>query len=286
MATRFRQETRAALRRAVGRLMHRDRFLYGTVLASPEPTTTTFALSAAKRYPDDHFNGAVVYSVSGTGSGQSSSTADFAGGSGIFSLAPAVSPAFDDTTVVEVWPEGSSPDEVNDALNRAIGDAEELVHVRTDVTSPVIAVSRRVITLPAGFTELIDVGHLDDGGNWVAYPPARYAEHLSEAGKGFTLRGSSIYLSTEIGSHIPDSDVMVRGYRLPTRLDDDADLCEVNGTFLTYYAAFLLESGDIAGAQLDPENHVGRATGWLRAALQIRERMQTDWEPNTQRVEV
>jgi hypothetical protein len=201
-------------------------------------------------------------------------------------LRPSVSPTFDATTAVEVWPEGLAPEQVTDAINLAIADAEEIVNVRVNVTSPTLDSTYRIITIPANLVKLIDVSYVDAGGVWNPFGPSRYSNVLTDLQRGFSVRNGSIYLSEPIPSSIAGASILVRGYRLPNRLVNDTDLCDINPAFIVYQTAYLLEAGESYGPSIDPEQHSGRAANWLRSALTIREQMGTNWEPGTMELEV
>ena len=286
MPSRFRQETRGALRRAVGNLMFRGAFMYDTVLASPAPTSSTFALNKAKRYPSGSFVGRVAYVVSGTGAGQSSGVSVSTTGTGVLTVVPSLGTTLDATSVVEIWPESLDPDSVNQALDMALRDVEEICQIRTDIANPTLDSSFTKITVPATLTKIIDVTYMDAGNNWIPYAHARYSNQLTELWRGFTIRNGLISLSEPISSSIAGSNILVRGYRLPNALIADTDLCEINPAFMVYKAAFLLEAGEAGGSSVDPEQHSGRPANWLRDALQIRESMGTSWEPGTMELDV
>jgi hypothetical protein len=207
-------------------------------------------------------------------------------GTGLITVVPAFGVTFDNTSVVELWPEGLDPSQVDDALNLAINDAAQIVNVRQDVTSPVVDSTYKIITMPASLVKLIDVSYLDSGSNWLPFESARYSNVLTEMQRGFTVRAGSIYLSECIPSSVVGSNIVVRGYRLPNALTADSDLCEVDPAFLIYMAAYFIEAGESYGPSVDPEQHSGRAANWLRSALQIREYMGTNWEPGTMELEV
>lgn len=266
--------------------MFRSTFLYDTVLASPAPTSTTFALAKARRFPSGTFVGRIAYCISGTGAGQSASVTASAVGTGLITVVPSLGVTFDATSVIELWPEGLDPAQVDDSLNMAVRDAQEIVNVRQDITSPTLDSTYKIVTLPPTFVKIIDVQYLDAGSNWTPFAYARYPNVLTEMQRGFTVRNGSLYLSEPIPSSVLGPSIVVRGYRLPGMLTGDADLCEINPAFLTYMAAYLIEAGESYGPSVDPEQHSGRAANWLRNALTIRESMGTNWEPGTQELEV
>lgn len=277
----FRQDTLVQLRRKIGFLMHRDNFIFGTVLASPAPTSTTFALETTKKYPSNHFDGEIVYSVSGTGLGQSAFVDASAVGTGVITVTPALGVVFGTSTVVEIWPDSLKPDAVNNAINLALDDLGDVINVYAETISPTLNSDRDEITIPATLVKMVDIRYQDAGGRWVVYRHAHTPEYYGqEQGRDFTVEARVAYLSEPI-----PSDALIykiSGYRLPAQLALDADLAEGPPAFLVFKAASLLEQSLAGNADLDPEGHSGRSTAWAGLAmLQKPAGNFTNFVPNT-----
>ena len=284
----FRQDSRGTLRRKIGLLMRRNSFITGTVLASPAPSSTTFALTSAKMFGADHFKGNVIYAVSGTGAGQSAFCSASAIGTGVLTVSPALSPVFDSTTVVECWPDEITPDAVNNAINLALDDLEDILNVYVETASPTLNTARDVVTIPTAYVKLCIVRYLDAGGTWRVYRYCHSPELFrEEQGKGFTFMGRSVYLSQPIPSDIAGTDILITGYSLPAQLNADTDLAQCPAPFLVYKAAALLEQSLTGNVDIDSEGHASRGSQWLAQAQQLRPAMPYQhYLPNTIVLEV
>jgi hypothetical protein len=154
-----------------------------------------------------------------------------------------------------------------------------------DYAAPAISVDRNSITIPAGMVKIIDLVYTDEYGA-LTHHFLEWQMRAAQYGRqSFFVIGDALSLSDAIPTSIPDANVKVRGYRLPTLLTDDASLCDVPPEYLIYTAAFMLEAGDAAGPQRDPEQHAGRAGNWFRRSQQLEASLRTRWEPNTQPLE-
>lgn len=282
MPLQFRRESLATIRRRVGYLRHRDRFVYGT--ATSVPTSTTFTLAEAKILQDGALKGGVAYVVAGTGAGQANRVANNASGTGLLTVAASWAVALDTTSVVEVWPENESPALVNEAINAAITDAQDQAVVKDVAANPTLDASRKVVTPAATFTKVYALSWVDASGAWTRVRPVNYLDELRLADPGqyvFAVHNGKLYLNQPIPDDIAGADITLGGYRLPNLLTADADLAEVRSDYLVYKAAVLLESGKIANPQFDPEGHAQRANVWLREVARSYPALNTELEPNT-----
>jgi hypothetical protein len=273
--SQFLPQTRRELRQHVGRMM--DKLTVGTALAG---TRSTVTLDAAKRYPDTHFAGRVLSVVQGAAAGQLRVVTSAVQQDGVLFLEPDLTAPIAGGDLVEIWDEDLHPDRVNNALNLAILDAQELVGVPVRVSPTAISTDRLELTLPDDLTKIAGVGVYRPGQPAVVYQqvdPLWPQEHPN----GWTTVGHTVFVSPALGSSVLPADVQLIGYRCPVLLDSDTDLCEVRPDFLIYLAGFLLESGEIGSQVVDPTQHGPRAASWLRQALVVRDRMATSWEPNT-----
>ena len=275
------KEDLQTLRRRTGLLM--GVLTYGTVLSA---TSTSFVLDAIKRYPDDYAKavGGVAYVVSGTGAGQSRTVTGTTQATGTVTVSLAFSPVPDTTSVVEIWPASMEPQAVNNALNLSVIDAQELVFI-PDRQNPqsIDTTYYRELALPAGFIYVYGFQYKDSGGLWRVHYPAMNSDDQpsGDGDRSFFLIGTTMVLKPTLSASINLSDMWVLGYRRPALLVNDTDVSDVRTDFLVYKAATLLEEANAGGGEVDPEDHAGRGTNWLREALDIRARMMTALEPNT-----
>lgn len=282
MPHQFRQETLATVRRRIGYLIKRDKFVYGTVLTAP--TSTTFTLESAKIRQTGSLKGGVVYCVSGTGSGQANIVSDNTQGTGLITTSASWGTALDATSVVEIWYDGLSPEVVNNAINDAINDAQDQAVVRAVDDNPTLDADRKVITPASTFTHVYALSWKDDTGNWFRARPVGNLDDLKLADPGvyvFAILNGTLVLNQAIPDDIAGADIYLSGYRLPSLLSADADLAEVRSDYLMYKAATILESAKIANPQFDPEGHAARANVWVREVARCYPTLNTEWEPNT-----
>jgi hypothetical protein len=273
--TQYLPQTRRALRQHVGRMM--DKLTVGTALGGTRGTVT---LDAAKRYPDTHFAGRALSVVQGAAAGQIRVVTSAVQQDGVLFVEPDFTAPVAGGDIVEIWDEDLHPDRVNNALNLAILDAQEIVQVRVRVNPTAISPDRLELTLPDDITKVYGVGYQEPGKAAVIYQgveltwPAEYPS-------SWTVVGRSLFLTPAPPEAVTLSDAWIEGYRCPVLLETDSDVAEVRPDFLIYLAGFLLESGEIGSQVVDPTQHGPRAASWLRQALVVRDRMSTAWEPNT-----
>lgn len=281
MAHQFRRESLATIRRRVGYLRHRDKFLYGTATAA---TATTITLNEAKTLQANGLSGGTGYIVSGTGSGQQNRVQSNAAGTGVITFVNSFAVTPDTTSVLEVWPDNEAPTVVNNAINEAINDAQLESIVRDTTTNPTLDADRKTITPPDTYTKVYAVTWVDSSGRWYRARAVNYLDELYRLDPGqlaFATQDGLIILNQEIPEDILGADIRLAGYRLPALLSSDADLAEVRSDYLVYKAAVLLESAKIANPQFDPEGHAQRANVWLREVARAYPGLNTELEPST-----
>src|SRR6266542_758177 len=229
----FRKEALSVIRQRVGYLIHRDKFMFGTVAASPSPTSTTFALLKAARFSDGYFNGSTIYAVSGPGAGENHSVSGFARGTGIFTSAEAWAVTPTSSTQVEIWPEHFNVDQVNVAINQALLGVQDITNVRYNVdVSASLDATRRVVTLPADMVKIARVEWTIGTGVGSLARVARAASDRAELNVSwlnyttegipyysptyllFALENGLVYLSYPIEAAA--TNILAKGYRLRT----------------------------------------------------------------------
>ena len=278
----FRQETRATVRKRIGKLTKKGKQWTATAGAA---TTVTF--TEAKLIPDDTLVGQTLYIVSGTGAGRQALITDHVASTGVLTLSP-TGTAPDSTSVCEIWEEGTTVEDVNDAINLAINDAQETVLVELRSAPLAVASDGIEVTLPANmvyvqamYVERSTANTFDE------YKPVQSIAYLDEYPFSFALKGRYAYVSPILNAtQIAGYSTLVEffGYRAPALPTIDADSLELPSEYVTYMAAFYLEAGQSEGPSLDPKQYAGRAGNWLRQALVRREEMRTMVDPDTVKV--
>jgi hypothetical protein len=270
------EDSRAVLRRRVGRLLlGRDKFGYGGVTAA---TVNSVSAKFARRYPDGTYKGRDVYIVSGHGHGQDAMVSNSFVGSGELQVSPGWQTVPDTSSVIEVWSDRVTPDDVNDALNLAIMDLTQVAPVREDrlVQLAGLPTDRLSIPIPEDFTHVFQIESLDST-LWSTWDRTK-----ADPEQLYTMRNRRAYLPTALPSSV--TELWIRGYRRPRRLLNDSDICEVTADYVVLMASFYLDASAAEGQALDPEQHAGRAGNWYRQALLRRNELLRVWEPNTQAV--
>lgn len=279
----FTQETLAVLRRRVGTLL--DRLQYGTLTSA---TASTFVAEFIKKFPDDaeRLVGGTAYIVSGTGAGQSRLVTATTQSSGTATVSPNWTTNPDNTSVIEVFHGDLHPDRIKEALNLAILDVQELVMVQArENPSALDTTNFRHVTIPATFVAVYSLKVVNDSDAWTTYKMAQDPSYLDEHPNSCALVGTKLYVRPTIASDATTATIYVYGYKKPGLLSSDSDTAEVRSDFLTYFACHLLDAGEAASNQLDPEDHGGRAANWLRLATTAKGLLvRTDIEPDTQLV--
>lgn len=260
----FRTLTVQLLRRRVLSLTHRDSYTYGQVLASPAPTGTSFALANARKFPDKNFEGKVAFSLAGTGAGQSGYVEESASGTGVITVTPALATTFDTSTLVEILPDDITPESFMENVNTALEGIVDAVNIYEEIADPVIFdAERRQITIPAEFVKLHRIKYLDSGGVWRVFRPVHNPELLGqEQGLDFAVHGRTVYLSQALPSDIGVGNLIISGYRMPDVVDSDTDVVEAPSAYMTFKVAALLEQGQIASGENDPDAHTTRGSTW------------------------
>lgn len=275
-------ESRATIRIHIGRLVFGSRFLADTITAVGSNTIT---VPKSSRFGVDHFTGGVLYVVDGPVAGVSTYVAANAPGTGQLTLSPvpAVMPSVGNK--IEVWPDEISPDEVNDAINLAILDAQHLAAAVTVQVSPTFDTARKRITIPATWTMVARLSYEDGGIKYRLRPrdPRDPNPWDQDPPLTFDIEGQTIV----VWGGVPTSATNVRlvGYAPPTLPTTDTDLATVRSDFVVYKAASILAQSHMGTPQLDPEGSGTRATFWAQQAEQKKREMNVQAMSNTVRIE-
>jgi hypothetical protein len=274
-------ETLAVVRQRTGLLM--GELTYGAITSA---TPTTFVADFIARYPDNaqRLVGGIAYIVQGTGAGQSSvvTATVQATRTATIQVPWVVTP--DATSKVEVWVSDRDPQEVNNAINLAITDAQELVLVPVRMNPTAIDQTNfREVTIDPAMTYVYGFRYKDANSVWREYRLVYTGDDLSnrQGDRNAFLTGNILVINPTLNASILLSNMWVLGYRRPNLLVNDTDVSDVRTDFLVYKAATLLEESKAGSPTVDPEDHGGRGSNWLREALDIRARLATPVEPNT-----
>jgi hypothetical protein len=276
-------ENREQIREHIGRLMHGSRFLKG-VIASVGAADIT--LTRAARFGADHYTGAVASFINGPALGMATYIAASEPGTGKLTLlpVPAIMPVVGNK--VEVWPEETDIEDVNDAINLAILDVQHLAATITVLTSPTIDSARKRITIPATWSMVSRLTY-EYGGYKFKLRPRDPRDRMPwdqvDQPETFDIEGSAIV----VWGGIPTSATNLRlvGYTLPVLLADDTTATPVRSDFLVYKAASILSQDSMAGDLLDPEGSARRATFWAQQAEAKKREMNMQVLANTVRIE-
>ena len=270
-----RQETRLVIRQRTGILL--DKLVVGTATGG---SPTSVSLEAIKRYPDESFAGRTAAIVQGTGVGQSRIIVDSNQQDGVVFVSPSWATSPGAGSVVEIWTEDMTPERVNEAINLAILDAQEVVQVPVRVHPVSVSSDRLELELPDELVKVSGLLYRQAGGSFFQYEEVG-ADWTREAPRGYTLLGRTLYVSPAVPAEVPASELWIAGYKLLEVMDTDDDLSELPSEFLVYMAAYLLDAGEAASPVVDTAQHGPRSANWLRQALLIRDRMATAFAPNT-----
>lgn len=274
------QENRAQVREHIGRLVYGRQFLKGTITAT---TATSVTVPKAARFGNDHYSASVLYVLDGPALDTTTYIAASESGTGKLTLlpVPAVMPIVGNS--VEVWPEDTTVEDVNDAINLAILDVQHLAVTATVQTSPTFDSEHKRITIPPTWSMVARLTY-EYGGYKFKLRPRDPRDRMPwdqvDQPETFDIEGSSIV----IWGGVPTSATNVRlvGYAMPTLLTDDTTAIPIRSDFLVYKAASLAQ---MAGVQDDPERSQTKAVFWAQQAEQKKREMNAQVMSNTVRLE-
>ncbi len=261
--------------------MFGNRFLKGTV---ETVGANYFTALKARRFGADHYTGSVVYFIDGPAAGDSTYAAENEAGTGKITLLP-VPPIMPEVgNKFEIWPEDTTVDDVNDAINLAILDVQHLGST-VAVATPVWDADRKRAAIPATWDKVAYLSY-DYGGYKYRLRPRHSRDMLPwEQYEPETFDLESGYVV--VWASVPASATNVRlvGYALPTLLTSDVSTASVRSDFLVYKAASILSQDNMATDVLDPQGSQRRAVFWAQQAEQKKREMTTQVMANTVRVE-
>lgn len=276
-------ETREVIRDHIGRLMYSNRYLKGTV----ETVGVNYITAVkARRFGADHFTGSVIYFIDGPAAGSDTYLSENEAGTGKLTMLPVplIMPAVGNK--FEVWPEDTTVDDVNDAINLAILDVQHLASHIAVLQSPTIDLERKRVTIPATWDKVAYISYEYGGIKYHLRPRHSRDPNPWDQNYGpetFDIEGQGLV----VHNGIPDSASNIRliGYEMPEKMDSDADVATVRSDFIVYKAASILSQDNMAGELLDPQRTQNRAVFWAQQAEQKKRELSGQWIANTVRVE-
>lgn len=144
-----------------------------------------------------------------------------------------VSPVFPAQTtagdVVEIWNDyGPTPDEVNDAINRAIAAAADSTVAPALSSVSTFAMDSPSLAIPSNWTFWAGVEWKDEDGLWRPVPSADL--RLDPVARTVEIRNRAKWLADK-------KQVRMRGYTPPGPLNQDADATTVDAEWVVHQAA-------------------------------------------------
>jgi hypothetical protein len=280
----FVAETQAKIRERIGRLMYGPRYLKDTVATVGSTYVTTLK---ATRFSADHFSGAVLYVVNGAAAGSSTYVSTSEPGSGKLTLSPVplVMPSVGDQ--IEVWPNETTPEDVNESIALAMLDVQNISAAITVLTSPTIDTARKRVTIPATWSMVARLSFEYGGLKYVLRPrdPRDPQPWDQEWPTTFDIEATNRQIVILGGIPATATNVRLVGYALPTLPAADTDTVPMRSDFLTYKAAAILLQNRMATSELDPEGSGSKVQFWTTQAEAIKRQMQGQAMSNTARIE-
>lgn len=277
MAFQFTRESLQTIRRRTGSLL--QAFSYGIISASSANSVTS---STIRSHPSNSLAGHWAAVTDGYSIYETKMINYNEQESGVIQVTPdwASPPGVGD--YLEIWPPDLLPDQVNNAINLAILDAQSVTFVPARETGPTLSSDRLEIDLSSSaLTKVSGVQYKSATGVWTVYQHASHLDWMEEQRFAWTLLGSTIFLSPAIPTDILSADISISGYRGPALLVTDTGLAEVRSDFLTYFAASVC-------ARIQSEEDGKQASAadrWLQKAMDVKSQMDPSFAPNTYDIE-
>lgn len=277
-------ETREKVRERVGRLVYGTKYLKD-IIATVGANYIT--VPKATRFATDHFSGYVLYVVDGPVAGISTYVSSSEPGTSKLFLSPVpiVMPSVGNK--IEVWPEESTPDDVNEAINMAVLDVQHLTAQVAVQTSPTIDADRSRVTIPATWSQVARLT-FEYGGLKYALRPRDPRDQMPwDQSWPTTFDIEAPNRQVIVYGTIPPTATNVRlvGYAMPALPTADSDLLTLRSDFLVYKAASILSQSRMATPELDPEGSGSKATFWASQAEGIKRQMVGQAMSNTADIE-
>lgn len=222
--------TRAVLRRRVGRLI--GDLVVATCSATGSTTTITDTTNL--NVPDGTLKQRLAYVVSAaqpTIVGQTRRVTNNVASTGTATVGVAFAATTTAGDVVELWNErgvGVTPEEVHDALDRAIEAVGDAALTGVLDTAATFSATAPTVAIPAGWAFFAGAEWQDSEGNWRPIPHADI--RLDPVGRTAELRNRGRWLADV-------RQVRLRGYTAAGALLTDAATTNVDSEWLTHQAA-------------------------------------------------
>jgi hypothetical protein len=277
-------ETREKVRERIGRLMYGAKFLKDVVASVG---ANYIAANKAARFRADHFSGHVLYVVDGLAVGTSTYISESESATAQLTLSPVplVMPAPGDK--IEVWPEETTPDDVNEAINLAILEVQHLTATPAVATSPTIDSARTRITIPATWSMISRLTYEYGGLKYRLRPRDPRDPRPEDQAWPLTFDIEAPNAQIHVYGGVPSSASNVRlvGYAMPSLPTSDADLLDLRSDYVVYKAASILAQSRMGSPEIDPQGHGGKATFWTGEADKKKREMVGQAMANTARIE-
>lgn len=281
----FSRQTRLQIREMVGHLTGYGRIDTVRAGAVSPNSLSGYIGDYAKLRPDDGLVGMLAYVADGAGAGQIRTITGSQQSSGSVSVTPSWSVQPDVGSRIELWDSAYPPDRVNDLINTAILNVQEYTLVRKRDHPSSIDSDGKFLTVPATFKYVSRLVYENQTPPppFFTYEIGRDTGWFYESERSARLSGNLLYLYPYLDTDIAadPTKVWIEGHGIPDVLSADTDYADVRAEYLVFYTGFLLEAGESAGNNLDPEEHGGRAGNWLREAITARQGMFDPPDPNS-----
>lgn len=279
MSVQYAQESLGTIRRRIGKLVYRRRFITDTILAV---TANTVTLAKVAPLAPRQIAGANLFVYDGPAAGSIFNVSAHTQGTGVTTVLPSfiVPPLVGNH--VEVWPEADiGPDDVNDAINLALLSVQGLVSVLTRA-APVLSTDRTSCTI-SGLNKIARLTYKMAGGERVTLRPRGTLDDPRGANTFWVANDTTLEWNVPVPTTATSVEVI--GYRAPNLMSLDSDLAEVRSDFLVFKAASLLASSSVEGPALDPTANATRSSIWATEAQALRASLSVQHLANTQHLD-
>ncbi len=224
--------TRAQLRRAIGNLVGQMK----VCTATGAGTTTTFIDLENLAVEGGHYKDRIALFTAGTAAnlGLARRVDTNTKASGVLTFARALPAATAVADEVELWNErgtGVAPDEVHNAINRALDSASTTTIAPALSTAATFGRAAPTVAIPAGWTHFIGVEYKTWDGTWETVPPADVEVDVVNRVVELKHRARELADTRSVRLH---------GYTAVSPLTTDAAATFVDRKYVAYQAAFEL----------------------------------------------
>ncbi|MBT9143126.1 MAG: hypothetical protein DDT29_01525 [Dehalococcoidia bacterium] len=235
------------------------------------------SVTLADIYSNGYFNDWWIRFYRGTHRDRSARVMNFVAINGVINFRPNLPTNVDATCLFELHKDFTI-EEINDAINLSISMVEdEALQDRVDESLIVIA-NRHEYVIPSGFLFIDRIFQEGDPAN--LYPP----DGMINSAHWQILRGATprIWFDNNLVALTTGKRLRIVGQSAQRQLTLDADICQVNATFLVYQAKALLHQSRIRGEGADFQEHKSQLA--MAQSLADRERRRLFVSPRGRRI--